>query len=71
MKHNQPEWMKLGEVIELAREKVGLGRSKLLEMLRTDAENPEPVVEVRVFDGCVRRRYGRVSVCRLLQIPES
>lgn len=71
MNNEKPEWLKLGEVIELARTRAGIGESKIKIMLRTDAQTDAPVVRVKVFLGCTRKRYGRVSVCRLLQIPET
>lgn len=68
----KPHWIKLAEVIELARDKAGVGEGKIKEMLRTDAALPEDqrTVLVNVFPNCTRRRYGRASICKLLQISE-
>lgn len=69
MGHEQPEWIKLADVVELAR-RAQIGAGKIKSMLREDRKARAPVVQTQVFPGCTRRRYGRASVCRLLQITE-
>ena len=68
---HKPEWIKLGEVLSLASQRANIGASKMKIMLREDAATTQPVVKSRLFDGCKHKRYGRASVCRLLQIPEA
>lgn len=67
----KPDWIKLGEVITLAADRAGIGESKLKAMLREDADSAAPQVTTRVFVGCTRKRYGRASVMRFLQISET
>jgi len=68
---HKPDWIKLGEVIDLADRRAGIGESKIKAMLREDANSAAPQVTTRVFEGCKKKRYGRVSIMRFLQISET
>lgn len=67
----KPDWIKLGEVIDLADRRAGIGESKIKAMLREDANSTTPQVTTQVFKGCKKKRYGRVSIMRFLQISET
>jgi hypothetical protein len=72
MNAQNKDWLRFGECVELAAGK-GISRKVFLKLLA--AKGPHPtieneevfLIERRIFEGCGRRHYGRVSLMKVLQ----
>jgi hypothetical protein len=67
---NNKDWLSLGEVEAVARERCSLSRRKVLELLQARKPNGDYELKRQVFPGCVHRRYCRISLYSLLQISD-